>query len=360
MPFDVHPWVDGRRRGWAATTLRGGLRIVSWGYRAVVAIRNRRYDRGRHIESIGVPVLCVGNLTTGGTGKTPAVAAVCRRLRQRGVRVAIVSRGYGRGEAGVNDEAMELYDRLPDVPHVQDPDRVAAARIAVRELESEFIVMDDGFGHRRLHRDADVVLIDATCPWGHGFVLPRGLMREPPSSLGRAALVMLTRCDQVDAPEVESIRRAVAGHFAGPVLTSRHRASGLRRDGGDTAALDHLAGQPVALFSAIGNPAAFERSVAAAGMTVVGHRRMPDHAAIDSEAMEGLRRWIGGLETPPAAIVCTHKDLVKLRTDRVAGKPLWALQIDLDLDDPGGELDRLIDRLWVTDDPPATPMNTGA
>ena len=116
------------------------------------------------------------------------------RLGQRDRRVAILSRGYGGPDGGGrNDEALVLEENLPDVPQLQGADRVALAHVAVEELESEVLVLDDGFQHRRLARDLDVVLIDATNPWGHGHLFPRGLLREPVSSLRRADVLVLTR-----------------------------------------------------------------------------------------------------------------------------------------------------------------------
>ena len=117
--------------------------------------------------------------------------------------MAILSRGYGSSQ-GRNDEALVLEENLPDVPHLQGADRVALAGVAVEELESEVLVLDDGFQHRRLARDLDLVLIDATQPWGHGYLFPRGLLREGAASLRRAGAVVLTRCDQVKASRAAS------------------------------------------------------------------------------------------------------------------------------------------------------------
>ena len=144
-------------------------------YGLVVRVRNRAYDGGLfQIRRVDVPVVSIGNLTAGGTGKTPCVEYVARFYRQLDLRVAILSRGYGAA-SGPNDEALLLEENLPDVPHLQGADRVETATTAVEELESEVLVLDDGFQHRRLGRDLDVVLIDATCPWGYGHLLPRGL-----------------------------------------------------------------------------------------------------------------------------------------------------------------------------------------
>ena len=142
----------GERRGLGAALQRSGLRVASGPYGWAVAIRNGLFDHGWKVaEHAGVPVVSVGNLTVGGTGKTPCVEYVARFFRQQDRRVAILSRGYG-SEQGPNDEALVLEENLPDVPHLQGADRVALAQTAVEELESEVLVLDDGFQHRRLWR----------------------------------------------------------------------------------------------------------------------------------------------------------------------------------------------------------------
>jgi tetraacyldisaccharide 4'-kinase len=301
-----------------------------------------------------VPVISVGNLTTGGTGKTPLVCFLARRLRGAGWRVALVSRGYGRGEAALNDEALELEQRLPDVPHIQDPDRVRAAEIAVEELETQVIVLDDGFQHRRLHRDLDIIVIDATCPFGYGAMLPRGMLREPLSSVRRAAIAVLTRCDAVSPAQRAAIRqRYLRWHPQLVWLESAHQPQSLIGFREPTErALETLQGQRVAAFCGIGNPDAFADTIRGCGAELVGFRPLPDHAVYDGETIARLTEWLRSLP-PVDAILCTHKDLVKVRTDRLAGSPLWALQIDLVwLDDPTPLLQRL-DRLCRQAEPAA-------
>src|SRR5262249_31147228 len=169
------------------------------------------------------------------------------------LRVAILSRGYG-SDQGPNDEALVLEENLPDVPHLQGPDRAALAAVAVEELESEVLLLDDGFQHRRLGRDLDLVLLDATDAWGGGHLLPRGLLREPPSGLRRAGAVVLTRVDQAEPPALERLRRRVARLAPGvPVAESVHRAEGLV-NGTAAAPLGVLRERPVAGFCGIGNP----------------------------------------------------------------------------------------------------------
>src|SRR4029077_10261881 len=140
--------------------------------------RNLAFDHGwKTSVKVGVPVVSVGNLTLGGTGKTQCVEYLAKLFRGNDLQVAILSRGYGM-DRGPNDEALVLEENCPDVPHLQGPDRATLAQTAIEELESDLLILDDGFQHRRLHRDLDIVLIDATCPWGLGYLFPRGLLRE--------------------------------------------------------------------------------------------------------------------------------------------------------------------------------------
>lgn len=344
MTWDYRSIISGRRKDPAAILLRGGLFLASGLYGFAVRIRNRRYDRGRsethRSEAI---VISVGNLTTGGTGKTPIVCFLAQWLRRRGLRVAIVSRGYGRGDADLNDEALELHDRLPDVPHVQDPDRVEAARVAVEELESQVILMDDGFQHRRLERDLDIVVIDATCPFGYDHLLPRGLLREPIASLGRANLVMLTRCGLVDGASLEAIENRVRDvNSRVPLVRCDHRPASLREFPDRELPLESLHASSVAVVSAIGNPSAFEKTVESCGAVVVASRQLGDHDPYDRDTVQALREWIESIDDPIDQVICTHKDLVKLRTDRLAGKPLRALLIELSIDQNADALEEVM------------------
>src|SRR3954469_6838642 len=210
-PSEFRDLVSGRRKGILATLARGVLRVVEVPYTIAVSIRNRRYDRGAaKVQNIGVPVITVGNLTLGGTGKTPMVKWLAQRFQNAGVRVAIVSRGYGAAEGKHNDEALELAQSLADVPHIQNRDRVAAARIAIHDFKSRLILLDDGFQHRRLGRDLDIVLLDALEPFGVEHVFPRGTLREPLTGLARAQVVCLSRADAISQSERDAIRRRVA------------------------------------------------------------------------------------------------------------------------------------------------------
>lgn len=333
--MDYRALLDGSRRGVFATLARTGLRVASLPYRIAVNTRNQLYDRQwLSIHRATVPVIAIGNLTVGGTGKTPLVAAIAARLRGRGVRVALISRGYRSDESGTNDEARELFDRLPDVPHLQNPDRVAAAEIAINELEMQVIVLDDAFQHRRMGRDLDIVLIDATCPFGYGHLLPAGLLREPKKSLRRAQVVLLTRADRISAKEREQLIQQLKQLAPQATLAEcRHVPRCLIDHRGRTQELHRWKEFPVAAFAGIGNPQPFFQSLTELGMEVVGTKGLPDHCGYGRSEVETLTTWLKGLREkhPKLVAVCTHKDLVKLRVAKLAEVPLQALQIELEI-----------------------------
>lgn len=324
--------VRGQTHGIFASVARVGLGIAASGYSLAVAYRNWGYDRGRRpVSQAGVPVVSVGNLTLGGTGKTPMVEWVARWYRAHDVRVAILSRGYRRGgDAGVNDEAMVLEQNLPDVPHLQDPDRVAIAGVAVEELESQLLILDDGFQHRRLARDLDLVLLDALEPFGLGRIFPRGLLREPISSLRRATVVVISRADLVDDSKLLAIE-AEAARNAGPLrfVRTRHAPRDLIGTGVEPASIASLKDRAVAAFCGIGNPEGFLRTITPHCDRVVGFRRFPDHHAYDANDVADLSKWVR--ETGADLVLTTQKDLVKLRTASLGSTPLRALRIGLEI-----------------------------
>jgi tetraacyldisaccharide 4'-kinase len=347
-PYQFRELVSGRRRGLVATlgrTLLGGLEIP---YAAAVRWRNRRYDRGKsEILPAAVPVVSVGNITLGGTGKTPTVEWLARWLLARGVRVALVSRGYGAENGKPNDEALELAERLPEVPHVQNRDRVAGARRAVGEFGAQLILLDDGFQHRRLARDFDLVLIDALEPFGFDHVFPRGTLREPLSGWARADAFLLNRSELVAASRREAIR-AQALRFAPRALwlEATHAPRELRSASGSVQPLTALAGRNIAAFCGIGNPDGFRHALEAAGFTIAQWRTLPDHFAYPESEIAALGRWSDA--SSAEAVVCTHKDLVKIGPAWPGSKPLWALSSQLEIHrgqaDLEARLQPLVDR----------------
>lgn len=328
-PSQFRDLVSGRRRGLGAALARAGLRLVETPYTWAVRGRNWRYDRGRaEIHRVAAPVVSVGNLTLGGTGKTPMVEWIARRLRAREIRVALVSRGYGSEGGARNDEALELEQKLPDVPHLQDPDRLRAAGVAIEELAAQLILLDDGFQHRRLARDLDIVLLDALEPDGFGHVFPRGTLREPWSGLARADVVALSRADMIDAAAREKLRARVARVAPGAVwLELEHRPRALVAADGREAELDALTGGRVAAFCGIGNPAGFRHTLETCGYDMAALREFPDHHDYSRDDIQSLAAWAADQDV--AAVVCTHKDLVKIGLNRLGDRPLWAVAVGI-------------------------------
>jgi tetraacyldisaccharide 4'-kinase len=301
-----------------------------------VAVRSRLalYRRGTLAShEVGVPVISVGNLTTGGTGKTPLVEWVARMVAAEGLRVCVLSRGYGRAKAGARvvvsdgkglladareggDEPRLLAERLLGrAAVVCDADRVAAARWAREVLGSEVFVLDDGFQHLRIARDLDIVTVDATAPWGGGYLLPRGRLREPPEGLGRADCVVITRSDlSRDLAALRAEAERLSGGRA-RVFTSRVRTVALRELGaaGHTSRPESASvPQPSAAFCALGNPRAFFEHLRRDGHDLRLEEQFPDHHAYTRDdlarvAHEAARRGAQSLLT-------TAKDAVKLRS----------------------------------------------
>lgn len=325
--------VSGERHGLQPALARLGLSGLAVGYGLAMRLRSIGYSTGiLQTQRVSAPVISLGNITTGGTGKTPFAAFVAQWFRDREIRVAFLSRGYGADPGAVNDEAMVLNQLCPDVPHLQNPDRIASARIAIEELESQLLILDDGFQHRRLARDLDIVLIDATNPWGYGVLLPRGLLREPLSALRRADLIVLTRVDSVHEDVLQQLRRRLQQiRGTAECVETSFPVRRLVNSEGETADWSTLKPGHVAAFCGIGNPTAFQRLLARRGLNVTPDRfrTFPDHYRYTREDVDALREWADQLGSP--VILTTQKDLVKLDLPRLNQSPLWAVEIGTEI-----------------------------
>lgn len=338
-----HGIITGKSRGFGPALLRSGLWWARIPYGMAVWTRNRLLDRNiLKVTPAQVPVVSVGNLTLGGTGKTPCVEYIARHFRERGEQVVILSRGYG-SETGRNDEAMVLEDNLPDVPHLQGADRVALAQTAVDELDCDILVLDDGFQHRRLARQLDIVLLDATQPVERQYLFPRGTLREPARELHRADVLILTRCDQVANETRKQLLSYWRKRYPKKTLAvTRHGPRELIRTDEHPADVGELQGRTVGAFCGIGNPAAFRQTLESLGATVGAFRSYPDHHAYTRNDVDDLNRWA---ETLPANtwVMTTQKDWVKLRMAELGGKPLFALRIGLSFLDGEDEFCQQLD-----------------
>lgn len=288
--------------------LRAALSVGVPAYAVGNALRSACYSLGvKRQHALGRPTVSVGNLTTGGTGKTPMVGAVVGKLLERGHRPCILLRGYRGG-----DEALEHEQAWGQRVRVEpNPDRVAAARAALAADPSiTCFVLDDGFQHRRARRELDLVLIDATNPWGYGSMLPRGLMREPRVAIKRADAVVVTRSDQVSAEALATLDgeiEALSGKP--PIAHAAHAWVGLVGRDDEVSELSLLSDKPVMGVVGIGNPLAFASTLAQHAKEVLHCEALPDHYRYTRKQL--LRLLDLGKAAGAEAIVTTEKDWVK-------------------------------------------------
>ena len=297
--------ITGEARGVGPTLARAGLAVASWGYGAGVRAIRAAYAVGLcRPQRLPRPVVSIGNLTWGGTGKTPLTAHLARALAQRGLRVAIITRGYGA------DEPQVLRRLAPGIPVIIGRDRVAAGRQAVAE-GADLLLVDDGFQHWRLHRDLDIVLVDATAPFGNGRMIPRGPLREPVTHLRRAEVVIVTRAEVPTADVAGVVARVRAIHPGATVLTARARPTQLEEWPVELVQpFSIVQGVRVCALSGIGNPAAFEAVVAQTGAVVALTSRFADHHLYQTRDLE---RVVAQCRAAGVSwIVTTLKDAARL------------------------------------------------
>lgn len=339
--------ISGERRGVLSGIARAGLSLAAVFYALAVQLRNAWYRLAPGAVKLAArPVVSVGNITTGGTGKTPMVVWLARRLAEQDLRVGILTRGYrgravrfadeSREEAASHwrveaDEATLITRLCPRATVIIDPDRVAGAARAVWR-GADVLLLDDGFQHRRLARDLDIVLVDATSAFGFGRALPRGLLREPLWSLRRADLIVLTRVDLVSdekrARLLEALRRMSGGK---PVLGARHRLCGFTDVKGRPVTDIDLRAMQAVVFAGLGNFAAFPAGLARLGATVLAAYEYPDHHDYSDEEIAQLVDVAAHQEAN--ALVTTEKDAVKLvgRWPE-GGVPLLAARVEIEFE----------------------------
>ena len=329
---------------WAGPALAAGFGLG-------VALRRLAYRTGlKKAKRAPIPVISVGNLSVGGTGKTPAVAFIVKGLlaRRLAKRPAILMRGYGASKPGEsNDEARELMRALPGVTLIVNPDRHAGALQAAAQ-GCDIAVLDDGFQHWQLQRDLDLVLVDATAPFGGGHLLPRGWLREGPAALLRADQVIITRSDLIEARELEGLVGRLKGFSPrASIFTSRHAPLRLRRlfVKAPFEPPTALAGRKVLAACGLGNPATFFMTLKRLGASIERPVVYPDHCPYACEDLRFLQKEAHHFHVD--GIVVSAKDAVKLEALDVAGlelPPVWSLDIELTLLDREQEFWERIDR----------------
>lgn len=346
------------QQGWPAALVRGLLFLLSLVYRGLTSLRNWLYDRGLlRSEGVETPLISIGNITTGGTGKTPAVEALAQGWQDQGKQVVVLSRGYqGENEkpllvsAGAKslvgpdragDEAYMLAEKLSDIPVVICKSRVAAARYARAEFGPDLFVLDDSFQHRQIKRDFDLVLIDGTNPFGYGHLIPRGTLRESKVGLRRADGIVITRADEIGQKQLDHICNEV-GRYSQPdfIYYSKHKPVYLQDTAGARLELSELENSRIIAFSAIGNPDSFVLTLKKLGAQLVRHFKFPDHHRYERQDMRKIIDQKS--QTDIDYIVTTSKDLVKLDKeilDFLTVKQIkpYSLEIELEFIDQQGE-----------------------
>lgn len=339
--------------------LRGLARVGAGAYGLGVGVRNLAYDLGlaqpRHLPA---PVVGVGNLTVGGTGKTPLVMEVVAALTRLGLPCAVISRGYGgqAAHSGVKftwvsqgqgplvgadqagDEPVLLARRLK-VPVAVGPDRYAVGRQVVDRTGMRVLVGDDLFQHRGLHRNLDIVALDASQPLGNGRLLPAGPLREAAGGLRRAQAVVLTRAD--DPQATHATRRWLRGFWgAGPVLACRHRLAGVQPLHGQPLEPAEMQGRPVLGFCGLAGPEAFAASLRGLGLTLLGLRSYGNHHPYSPAELAEL--WRQAQNLGAQALVTSEKDAARLPALLPEGLRLWVTRLELEFDEGPQALERVL------------------
>ena len=327
--------------------ITAGLTMLSAGYRAALAMREHAY-RWRLLSTgrLPCPVISVGNITVGGSGKTPMVEETALCLRELGAIPAVVSRGYGRDSRGIGivadregqrlgpraggDEPVLLADRLPGVPVIVGENRFEAGQVAVRQCGATAIVLDDGFQHRTLRKDFEILVVNGRAPWGNGRLFPRGMLREPLSALGRADFIVVTNppvtADAVAA--TETIRRH---NVRAPIVTAHYQVIGARMmPATRELAPGELHGRRFLAFAGLGSPRGFADTLIAAGVDVAGLVEYPDHYWFDQRDLTELGQH--AIAVGAEGLITTEKDWVRLRSLTPSPGLLCVLRVRLVLD----------------------------
>ncbi len=358
--------VRGRRTGLSSALVRAGLWAVSLPYDLGIRMRRTCYRIGLlRTHRLPVPVISVGNLSLGGTGKTPMVALLAQHLLARGHRVAVLSRGYGRTgirtPADASSPSGDDEGLLPEAPADRLVRLVGAARArtgrrAVEEHRATVILLDDGFQHLALARDLDLVLVDATQPLRGEGLFPSGLLRERPSALRRASEVVLTRTDQA-SPERAAAARAEIERITGrPPIEAVHAPAAVRNwPEPGCEGLEHVRDTRAFGFCGVGNPEAFRRTLVDCGVKLTGFRAFPDHHRFDDADRDLVSREA---ESSGADwLLTTAKDALRLTPDwKLASRPVRILEVRI-------ALVRDAERLWqrvdaTSGDGPEPPVGT--
>ncbi|UCF78146.1 MAG: tetraacyldisaccharide 4'-kinase [Candidatus Eiseniibacteriota bacterium] len=338
-------YLESRRDSSLVNALAAPLVPLSWCYGLALSLR---WSLEEFRSKLAVPctVVSVGNMTVGGTGKTPMVAWVAQFFHRMGVRTAVVSHGYGARTSGsyvllreqdpsprvssvAGDEAVLLSHLLGSVPVASGWTKASAVRRTWRALRPQVIVLDDGFQSISIRKDLEIVLVDATNPWGSGHLLPRGRLREPKQNLSRGDVVVITRCNQVQ--NTQALESEIRRLTRAPIVRGEHVLRGVWKvDSWEEAKPEVLEKAAVYAFSGVANPESFEQTLRETGVRLVGSKRFSDHHFFSAHDLEAIREEASHVKTE--FLVTTEKDAMRLPVEGEMprlGIPLLAVGIEL-------------------------------
>ncbi|MHC4639007.1 MAG: tetraacyldisaccharide 4'-kinase [Planctomycetota bacterium] len=313
--------ISGQKAGSVATLLRLLLCIAAAGYSIAIRLRNFLYSKEwLKVHRVDAAVISIGNITVGGTGKTPLVVWLCNQLAQnsqlktQNYNCAILTRGYkSKAQETQNgkDEVAVLAESCPGAEVVVNPDRVAGAAEAISKFGAKVLIMDDGFQHRRLARDLDIVTIDATLPFGYGKMFPAGLLREPVASLMRADAVVMTRCDQINETELSELERKLRAINPDMIVArSIHAPVCAKSTDNQVIRVERLEGKKIFAFCGIGNPDAFFNTIRALRCELTGSKVYDDHYHYTDGCLADIYEQAERLKAD--LILTTQKDWTKI------------------------------------------------
>lgn len=339
--------ISGEDRSLRASVLLRLLCLISYIYSGIIRTRNLLYDTGiLDSRQIGGFVISIGNITAGGTGKTPLVIWLYKFLNKRGIKCSILTRGYKTQSDGetLDDEPQLLQENCPEAKVIVNANRLEAGIRAVRDFAAKAIILDDGFQHRRLARDIDIVCVDSSCPFGYGKVLPAGFLREPPASLKRATAIVLTRTDQADKPGLEKLTGQIKKLNPEAVIAlTRHKVSRIRTNTGRQFPLNELEGKRVYAFCGIGNPQAFFHTLQRTGANLAGTKFYDDHHHYNKTDIDEIER--DSRKKGAELIITTEKDYIKLVGENLKSEAGFCmLKIEMDFVSGREQLEEIIEQ----------------
>lgn len=305
--------ISRQRKGAIAFLLRVIFSIASICYGTVIMLRNFFYSVGIFkTQKVNAIVISVGNITVGGTGKTPFVIWLCNFLKQQNISLAVLTRGYKAQRRTQTDEPAEIAENCLDVPIIINPDRVAGAKEAIEKYGAKVLILDDGFQHRRLFRNLDIITIDAAEPFGFGKHLPAGLLREPVSSLKRANAVIITHCDLVAESKLKDIEQTLKD--INPrllIMKTSHKPSCIFTSDNKQLSIDYLKGKNVFAFCGIGNPDSFRKTLENEGAVVKGFEIFDDHYHYSQDDIVSIVQKAKNANAQ--LVIATQKDWTKIK-----------------------------------------------